>query len=731
MDSICIGDHVRFFSEERRGYLFSYQSSTATSDLAVAQNQNRDFPEVPNIHSLVFEICVQHRYKLNKKLPIIKERVDENSSDIVLQTQYAQAKKAADGENQDNKFEQERQTGKTVLYGQIIQLKHIFTGKWVHVNPIQTSVTETSNMTVELRSQSAKTAFFKVMPRYKVKTEGEVVQAHDQIVLESIKSPGQYIHISRVNFGSKSIYSDCAELNLSVISSGFTIYRFRKPEKLGAKSQAIRGGSMVRFYHREVEAYVCVEGLDESCGEDIHLRVRRLDQTQPKSMYPSTSSITFWQLEKERCLIDGTEIQWDDYVRIRHVVRRHYLTVTQEGNLNMTDDCMNPATLFRMHPVVKEGDYVTLDSAVRLEHAGTGFWIHGFSNEPYVAKKFQSEEDRASSPPPKSLFKKGKKDKRIVKPEEEEVLKNIAWTTAERKQICAVNEMMYDDAFSLQIVDEKYEWETNFVAGMVPFLHKLAHDLSHNVVFHPRMLSKIETALIELQEFMIVDGAALKTRQKKMRNFMIVDIAVELLKFRTSGQANLSYMEPLFASLISFLSIYLQGNSRKNELYMGRHMDFFLNQIGDTTGHIGLTSTLMTVELLQNNKKLVDRITSHHIDKICNLVRLHMNYRYLDLLSALCVCDGSALSKNQNYITDQLLLATKQVMAFFLLPIWAKILVEEKTLSTFPGIMETAGKHCTISPIKVMEQIITYFCSTSWNYSRTFAGVGTVMWLKP
>ena len=84
----------------------------------------------------------------------------------------------------------------------------MFTEKWVTVNPIQTSLTEASSMMVELRQQATKSSFFKVMPRYKVKSEGEVVQVHDQIVLESVKSPGQYLHISRHTFGNKMVYSD-------------------------------------------------------------------------------------------------------------------------------------------------------------------------------------------------------------------------------------------------------------------------------------------------------------------------------------------------------------------------------------------------------------------------------------------------------------------------------------------------------------------------------------------
>uniref|UniRef100_A0A914UYS1 Uncharacterized protein n=1 Tax=Plectus sambesii TaxID=2011161 RepID=A0A914UYS1_9BILA len=141
------------------------------------------------------------------------------------------------------------------------------------------------------------------MPRYKVKSEGENVQYSDQIVLESVKCLGAYLHCSRFLNGPKSIYANCFELNLSTRPGGFSIYRFYKPsttprEAVAFKS-SLKGGDMVRLFHREVEAYVCAEGIELETGEDVHLRVRPSNPAIPKTMYPSTSAITFWQLEVE------------------------------------------------------------------------------------------------------------------------------------------------------------------------------------------------------------------------------------------------------------------------------------------------------------------------------------------------------------------------------------------------------------------------------------------------
>lgn len=56
------------------------------------------------------------------------------------------------------------------------QLEHIFTSNYIHVSSRDTSEMEPSNMMVYLSKNNAKHAHFRVMPRYKVKAEGDLVR---------------------------------------------------------------------------------------------------------------------------------------------------------------------------------------------------------------------------------------------------------------------------------------------------------------------------------------------------------------------------------------------------------------------------------------------------------------------------------------------------------------------------------------------------------------------------
>ena len=99
-------------------------------------------------------------------------------------------------------------------------------------------------------------------------------------------------------------------------------------------------------------------------------------------------------------------------------------------------------------------------------------------------------------------------------------------------------------------------------------------------------------------------------------------------------------------------------------------------------GEIGLNAAKMVMELVKDNRKIVDRITHKHIDTFVDLLQKNkvssstrellkkklactfslvciQNYRYLDLLSVLCVCDGIAIPDNQKYITETWLMSGK------------------------------------------------------------------------
>ncbi|XP_053402419.1 inositol 1,4,5-trisphosphate receptor type 1-like isoform X7 [Mercenaria mercenaria] len=635
---LCIGDYICLYCEETEGYVYSEQSSATDNGLCIYTNQDRNRPtNIPNQHVVVFQVCIQNRYKLNKKY---RKWLTTLQADGGLESGAKAAltlsRGAAEAENNDNELEQKRQHGKRVRYGEIVQLKHILTSKFVHMSTTQTSQIDKNYMKVSLHDFNAKNAQFRILPRYKVKSEGEVVQLYDQIVFESVKSPGHYFHASephQLDYKSHGISAfPRSELNLGVERSSFTLIgSYRETLE---QERFVRGGSVIRLFHKELEAYLVAEGLfDEGVTEDVHFRIRVIDQHRPKTLSPSTSGITYWQIEAEHSILDGDVLRWEQQIRLRHMLTRLYLCIDSRSEVSLIADPADPRTVFRLHSVLKEQDEIQYESYARIEHVLTGCWLHALKDEDYEKREFRSNDQEMS-------------------------MYGLRWDGASTRKVSASGESMYDDAYTIQMVEKQDVMNFNFVAGMVPFLFNLINDFQTGTPLTAKKTHGIIAALKELKYFMTVDGQPDKDRQKLMRNLRVIDLLVRLLQCPLKDGDEEPHMIRIFKEAYDVLHAYMIGKSRKNALYFAKYIDFFQTQFTQKGG-IGLYVAQMIVELIRDKRKIVDRITNHHLDIYIDLLRKHQNYRFLDLLQVLCVCDGVSIPNNQTYITEKWLRSYK------------------------------------------------------------------------
>jgi inositol 1,4,5-triphosphate receptor type 1 len=189
----------------------------------------------------------------------------------------------------------------------------------------------------------------------------------------------------------------------------------------------------------------------------------------------------------------------------------------------------------------------------------------------------------------------------------------LKYSTAVLKKIGAISEKQYDDAFTVQMVDPELKEIFNYMAGMVPFIQKLVSDKKNGIVLNAKMAHDTITALKEIEDFMIVDSVPNKNRQKLMRNLRIVELLVSLLSIPYRGTPDVLHVTKIFLEAYDVLYTYLMGNSRKNELYIAKYIDFFLTQFEYKEGGIGLNAAHMVMELIRDNRKIVDRINNHEV----------------------------------------------------------------------------------------------------------------------
>ncbi|OAF66980.1 hypothetical protein A3Q56_05306, partial [Intoshia linei] len=643
-ENLRSGDVICLYVEKQNGYLFSALNGSANNEIVLLPNLSREKPNVPDISAISFKVCIVNRYKINKKLRKLEEKVLIEPNNIDLQAQLMDLKVSSEAENKDNANEQKRQFNRSLLYGQSIQLLHVFSSKYLASNTTKTSNTELSNINVYLTEHSSKQSIFKIMPRFKVKSEGDLIQVEDQIILESVKSPGQFLHISGNPYNKQFIYPGSYELNQSVQQTGFTLYIRSVNDTLDI--ECFRGGDVIRIFHKEIEANLCCEGLfDVEQTEDVHFRFRAADQKKPRTLFPSTSAIIYWQILFADTTIQGGPIHWTDNILIKHMTTRKYLCIDSSNNIILVDKCEDKNAIFRLSPVTAEGDIVLKSTFCRIKHKETNSWLTALI-EDYTRRD--------------AVVSVGNSSMAI-----------LPWTSAKLRKIGLSVDMLYHDAYILEpVVDRDYN-NFKYVAGSASILVKLSENKNEGMILKDKDAEKIIKILRDLQLFMIIDGSPCKLRQKLIRNLRVVEVLVKILQFPIRGSADQMYMTNIAVECYSTLKEYLKGNSRKNELYISKHIPFFETQVR-TEGKIGFQVAQMVMELIKDNRQIVDRINRPQIDDVISLLKTKKDYRYLDILGVLCLCDGVSIRDNQNYIADKWL-KDKTMNCVFLTDIGSKI----------------------------------------------------------
>ena len=73
--------------------------------------------------------------------------------DFMPCTPYCLLQRNADAEIADNELDQKRLEGQEVLYGDLVQLQHAFTGKYLTINSSATSLLESTNLRVRHKEE--------------------------------------------------------------------------------------------------------------------------------------------------------------------------------------------------------------------------------------------------------------------------------------------------------------------------------------------------------------------------------------------------------------------------------------------------------------------------------------------------------------------------------------------------------------------------------------------------
>jgi len=586
--------------------------------------------------------------------------------------------------------------GTMVKYGAEVQLMHYDSNTFV-ASSSDSSQTEKIGYTCFLGGWFTAGMIFKLLPKYKSRSEGDCIQIRDHLLILNVKRQAYLTIAADLDH---TLYDDreCSHrdnpfiIDPQIVDPRTTRHRvymaqeqqhtfqlmlYRKYFEDPADDVLLWGGDMVKVMHSEIEADLTAD-ISYSGGGEPELYFR---QYYGEVKDETFSAGSFWYIEHEAFeragerfpTIDPDSNQFTNCsgVRLRHVLTNKLIVPIKSKEPSENEDfkvglckelSQGNSLSLTLEPVVTNLPALTHGQTVFIRDSHTMSCL-GYNKSPFLERDTArlleilqaSTEDYEFSP------------------------LNEGDLSEHRLSAKFQKDFSSEDAYRLSRISDEERSEVLFLKSAIPYFKYVAKVFKEGTVSKEDWLKEACSLVFKsLQliicflfdkdtsstvEFFTIEENPITRRQKFLRESGILCSLIDFV-YRPFCYGMVKYDDLLDNHLLrSAMSLsyttmrYSIKEYRPNELYLSQWIGLITEQSIKAQGACDICAGNTLVELIDNNKRILEtRIHQKTIKWFIDFLVQRKEEHFVNILRVICICDGKPMIRNQKEISELLLL---------------------------------------------------------------------------